>query len=118
MFFLECGAEVHSGKGEHTIGFDYCPWRLLRDGRELVSGNDALAMIDEQIPRLVGLSVEGIELQPDTARACITLSGDVQIETAHNSQGSQWYVLQPGLETTVGYRCQVTSEPIVTAETH
>lgn len=116
MFFLECGAEVHSGKGQHTIGFDYCPWRLLRDGRELISGNDALAAIDAQLPRLVGLTIEAVQLQPPTARSCITLSSGVQIETAHDNQGSQWYILQPGLEITIGHRCQVTSEQSATAE--
>lgn len=113
VFFLECGREVNKRKGAYTVGFDYCPWRILQGGRELVSGNSSLVDIDIQIQKLMDATIIDIHLLPEKDRTILRLGSDIEIETAHERPGNQWYLLSPSQEIVVGEHCQATVSPFL-----
>jgi len=108
-FFLELGTLKDGKKGEVTIGVDACPWRLTREGTQILAHLDEPNALDEVLPALTGRQVIAIQVDTQQRRARLLLSGDTIIETAHEHPGDAWYALAAGYQIVVNDECCVVT---------
>ncbi len=111
--FFEFGKKIITSKtkqlerGSYTLSLDFCPWKILENGKEIGNDDQDYRKIDSLLPKFENQTIEKINIFPDSSETQIIFSNNLIIQTFHQKLDKKWYLLTPEKILTVEQNCLI-----------
>ena len=100
-------------RGEYTLGFDSCPWKIVKKTKQLVTHLNDFELQDKTLPKLLGLRINDISFDLKKNRCHLYLNDEYRIDTSHSGKDHTWYILAPGRQVALKQGCQVVEKVFI-----